>query len=167
MIESSAAAPSGNTAWGVDFGNMTYANTPCEASPAKMQNGKYTYPGLVTSEGTDIDASIQQVSQGQAGGAKLAVVVFQCAPPKGCYNEARTYRFVDSKPVQVGGRLASLYDGCPDPVNWFHVRFTPKFLFADVHSQGDTWIVTTYRFAGGKLIKAFVQRHKVHTPIRP
>src|SRR5438477_12541568 len=96
MVQSSTAAPSGNSAWGIDFGNMTYANTPCETSPAKMHNGKYTYPGLITTEGTDIDASIQQVSQGRVGAGKLAVVVFQCAPPKGCYNEARTYLVIDS-----------------------------------------------------------------------
>ncbi|HET9393452.1 MAG TPA: hypothetical protein VFO29_08070 [Candidatus Rubrimentiphilum sp.] len=167
LSSAATAATSANVAWGVDFGNMTYANTPCEKSPAKMRDGKYTYPALVATEGTDIDASIQQVSQGQVGGARLAVVVFQCAPPKGCYNEARAYLVNDSKAVQLGGKLASLYDGCPDPINWFHVRFTPTFLFADVHSQGDTWIVTTYRFTKGKLVEAFVQRHKLHTPIRP
>jgi hypothetical protein len=114
------AAPSANSAWGVDFGNMTYANTPCETTPAKMHNGKYTYPGLVTSEGTDIDASIQQVSQGQ-----VAIL----------------------SSIQSRYRAMAAWRRC--------------------YSQGDTWIVTTYRFANGKLIKAFLQLHKLHTPIRP
>ena len=149
-------------AWGVDFKNMTYPNTSCGNGPAKMVDGRFHYSEQTSV--TETDATIQQVTSGQLDGAKLAVIIFQCAPPKGCYNEARVYAVRDGKPVQIGGKLASLYDGCPDPVEWLHIRFTPKYLYADVRNQGDNWVVTTYRFSGSKLLKVFTQRHKLHVP---
>lgn len=161
VLQSAASGPVAAAgkfaAWGVDFGNRSYAKTPCNGTPATMHDGRYTYSEQVAV--TSIDASIQQVTPGNVSGSKLASVVWQCAPPKGCYNEVSLYSVSTGTPALMA-KLGSLYDGCPDPDEWFRVRFTPKFVYADVRNQGNNWTVTTYALRGGKLAAVFVKHHK-------
>ncbi len=150
----------------VDFMNFTYATNPCRKNvpvPIVMRKGAFSYFDKTMGSGFDLHAASAQEGS-LAKGTQQAVVVLACDFRIGGTAEAYVFDKRKNSATLLSDVASANWGGDwgrgPDSI---HIRFAKTFLYVDACKDDDCTmnVVTTYALRGGKLVKVFVQTHKL------